>query len=197
MKKQSIADLLIWVLLAASLLFLKGNKFDTGERFILTLAFGVLCFPILIGLLTPIIKKIKIDSILLGLFLIFLWLSFLFSETSNFGFSEVFVITGAVAVYIGIAAEPRTEHDRLLNWIVWLGVASALFGFVYFLTQFEPRMAGPFFDPFRRAHFFPNTFAGTFPSRRSFFTFRPTIFRTSTCKDGRCDFIFCGELYHG
>lgn len=142
-----------------SLIFGQGNKFDTADRLYLVLFFGVIVFPITAVLLFKAKIKISIiELIMLTAFLVFSWISFLFSETKNFGFSEVLAATGAVIIYFAIAMSQKISK-RFLQFLVILAFLGSVFGLFYFLTQFEQRVAGPFFEFGRRAHFFPNAFA--------------------------------------
>ena len=159
MKRNALAYGVIGVILIVTLFFLKGNKFDTGERFILTLLVGAVAILIIVLMAKSESRALNPDRLLLGGFLALSWLSFFFSETKNFGFSEMFVLTACIGIFFAIGSQKPHIPKFFLKTIVVITVASSIFGLIYFMTQFEPRMAGPFFDPSRRAHFFPNTFA--------------------------------------
>ena len=160
MKRSHCAYIIIGFFLLVSLLYLKGNKYDTAERFWMALLFAVSMAGIVFSLLQLKTRRLKPDALLLSVFVLFLWLSFFFSETKNFGFSEALVLTACIATYLLIARQKVSQNPNIfLKFIVGLAVLSSVFGLIYFVTQFEPRVAGLFFDPWKRPHFFPNTFA--------------------------------------
>lgn len=138
---------------------LAGNKFDTAEKLWPFLLSGLVVLPLVIIFWKKMTQKISWFEIiaLLG-FLALSWLSFIFSQAKTFGFSEMYVLTAAVALYL-VFAQIKKNYSILLGIIVALAFLASIFGLLYFVSEFEPRIAGIFFYPLKRAAFFPNAFA--------------------------------------
>ncbi|MBI5413833.1 O-antigen ligase family protein [Candidatus Peregrinibacteria bacterium] len=157
--KDKIAILGVTVLMILSFLALDAAKYDTANRIWLVLLIG--CAAVFIPLLLT-FKGIGEHPLLSSTVLLWcalVWVSFYFSQTKNYGFSEAIVYT--VIPLLGLSLSTlKSANWRLLRQIfVFFAIASALYGFWYFPTHGEARMAGLFLEARDPRHFFPNTFA--------------------------------------
>lgn len=157
--RQRIGVISLIAVLVVSLAVISAAKFDTADRIWLVLFLGsaAIFMPIFFG--TAGIKKHPWQSLFLILWLIFVWLSLLFSKTANYGFSEAVGFSLAGFAALGVSAFDEKSKRALVYSILFLAVVSSLFGFWYFPTHGETRMAGLFLDWSDYRHFFPNAFA--------------------------------------
>lgn len=140
-------------------MFLDASKYDTADRIWLSLLIGVgiIIIPFIAGLKG--LTTNSISTVSLGIFCILLWISFGFSQTKNFGFTEVLCISTIAFFGISISAQSEKTFKYFRRTILFFAVLSAFYGFWYFATHAETRMAGLFIDAFNYRNFFPNAFA--------------------------------------
>lgn len=147
------------LLMAVSFLFIDASKYDTADRIWLSLLLGtgIIILPFITGIKG--LTTHPLQSLVLGIFCILLWISFKFSQTKNFGFTEVLCISTIAFFGISITTQSEKIFSYLRRTIIFFAVLSALYGFWYFTTHAETRMAGLFIDAFNYRNFFPNAFA--------------------------------------
>ncbi len=105
-------------------------------------------------------KSVALEKIFLFMFLLFVGLSFVFSETKNIGLPEVMAYFGAVGLYLIFAYRENKWMSAFLKIVCIGATMAALFGFVIFLIkEAPPRMIGPFFNIFYPSNLWPNAFA--------------------------------------
>jgi|GEM_PF-1149755 len=105
-------------------------------------------------------KDIALEKIFLFVFLLFVGLSFVFSETKNIGLPEVMAYFGAVGLYLVFAYRENRWMSAFLKIVCIGATMAALLGFVIFLLkEAPPRMIGPFFNIFYPSNLWPNAFA--------------------------------------
>lgn len=157
--KNLILPAIFAILMAVSFLFLDASKYDTADRIWLSLLIGVgiIIIPFITGLKG--LTTNSISTVSLGIFCILLWISFGFSQTKNFGFTEVLCISTIAFFGISISAQSEKTFKYFRQSILFFAVLSAFYGFWYFATHAETRMAGLFIDAFNYRNFFPNAFA--------------------------------------
>lgn len=145
--------------LAASLLFLDASKYDTADRVWMSLALGVgiVLLPLLFGF-EGLRRTPLMTSALTG-WIMWTGVALVFSHTKNYGFTEVVVLAFAALLGICVIGLERVHRKKLLAVVMVIAVLASLYGFWYFPTHKEPRMAGFFLDAFDVRHFFPNAFA--------------------------------------
>lgn len=149
----------ISALLIISFLNLDTAKYDTAFRVWLPLVLGVGIFlpALLLGFRG--VRERPVLSLTLAGFCIFVWISWIFSQTKNYGFTEAIMYSFAALLGVSLTAAKKETLQILHRVILLLAIASALYSFFYFPTHGESRMAGLFLDAKDPRHFFPNAFA--------------------------------------
>lgn len=105
-------------------------------------------------------KGIALEKGVLFIFLLFVGLSFVFSETKNIGLSEVMAYFGAAGLYLIFAYRENKWMSAFLKVVCIGATMAALLGFAIFLMkEAPPRMIGPFFNIFYPSNLWPNAFA--------------------------------------
>ncbi|MEK7524199.1 MAG: O-antigen ligase family protein [Patescibacteria group bacterium] len=145
--------------LALSFLFLDAAKYDTADRLWLVLIIGATTplIPLFLGI-QGLLKNTTLSFIAI-LWLAFLWISFFFSQTQNYGFSEVLIMSSGAVLMLCSTNLGATEWKLIRKIILGSAIFAALYGFWYFPTHGEARMAGLFLDAVDPRNFFPNAFA--------------------------------------
>lgn len=151
--------LAVTVLLAISFLNLDTAKYDTAVRLWLPLLIGIgILLPALLLRFRGVQEK-PITSLVLAGFCSAIWISFVFSQTKNYGFTEAVVYSFAGLLALSLSSIKKRAFQSLLYIVVIFAVASSLYGFFYFPIHGESRMAGLFLDAKDPRQFFPNAFA--------------------------------------
>lgn len=139
------------------------KKYDYGAGWPMVIVFCVL----LLAVLWLVRKEramrgtdITLEKVVVFVFLLFVGLSFVFSETRNVGFPEVMAYFGAFGLYLALAYRENKWMGTFLKVVCLGAVMAAALGFVIFLSrEAPPRMIGPFFNIFYASHLWPNAFA--------------------------------------
>lgn len=157
--RERTAILGITALMILSFIALDASKYDTAGRLWLVLLIG--CAAVFIPLLLTFkgIGAHPILSFTVLLWCALVWVSFFVSQTKNYGFSEAVVYTVIPLLGLSLSTLKSTNWRLLRQIFIFFAIASALYGFWYFPTHGEARMAGLFFDANDPRQFFPNTFA--------------------------------------
>lgn len=157
--KERAAVLGITVLMILSFLALDAAKYDTADRIWLVLLVGCAAALIPLFLTFKGVKEHPFLSLIVFSWCALVWVSFYFSKTKNYGFSEAVVYTAIPLLGLSLSSLKSANWRLLRQSLVIFAVASALYGFWYFPAHGENRMAGLFFDAADPRHFFPNAFA--------------------------------------
>lgn len=156
---EKLLPLGLTFILAVSFLNLDTAKYDTAVRLWLPLLIGMgILLPALLLRFRGVQEK-PIASLILAGFCSAVWISFVFSQTKNYGFTEAVVYSFAGLLALSLATVKKGAFQSLLYIVVLFAVASILYGFFYFPTHGESRMAGLFLDAKDPRQFFPNAFA--------------------------------------
>jgi len=99
------------------------------------------------------------EMMFLGIFCVFVVLSFMFSQVRNFGFSEVLAYLSAVLLYLLYSNMKVGFVDKFLKVVMWFSVFAVLLGYIFYFTRGEVRMFGPFFNILEHSNVWPNAFA--------------------------------------
>lgn len=135
------------------------NKYDYGAGFPMVLLFGVLLLPMAIYELRKKREWNLYEALFLGIFCTFVIVSFAFSQTKNFGFSEVLAYLSAVLLYLIYSNIKIGFSDKFLKVVMWFAVFSVFLGYIFYFTRAEVRMFGPFFNILDNSNVWPNAFA--------------------------------------
>ena len=149
---------LIFILLA-TLFNPVFNKYDYGAGFPMVLLFGVLLLPMAIYELKKKREKNVYELAFLGIFCIFVVVSFVFSQVRNFGFSEVLAYLSAVLLYLIYSNMKIGFIEKFLKIVMWFSVFAVFLGYVFYFARAEVRMFGPFFNILDNSNVWPNAFA--------------------------------------
>lgn len=149
----------ITALMAVSFLALNASKYDTADKvwLFLLLGAGIFLIPIFLGFSG--FRKHAFISMLLGFWCLLIWISYNFSQTKNYGFSEAVIFSVTAVLGICLTTISKNSWRTLINILIFFAIISALYGFWYFPTHGESRIAGLFLDASDPRHFFPNAFA--------------------------------------
>jgi len=135
------------------------NKYDYGAGFPMVLLFGVLLLPMAIYELKKKRERNLYEMTFLGIFCVFVVVSFVFSQVRNFGFSEVLAYLTAVLLYLIYSNIKIQFTEKFLKVVMWFSVFSVLLGYIFYFTRAEVRMFGPFFNLLDNSNVWPNAFA--------------------------------------
>lgn len=135
------------------------KKYDYGAEYPMLLAFALVLFCVAIYEFRQKKERGLWETFFVLIFLGAIALSFVFSQTQNTGFSEVFAIFMASSLYL-LFAYNKSETLKQLMHIVCFGAVLAVFwGYLQYLLMPETRMFGPFMNLFYHANEWPNAFA--------------------------------------
>lgn len=135
------------------------KKYDYGAEFPLVIVFGVLLLVIGVAEWRKKREAANLEQIFLSLFTLLVVISFIFSQTKNYGFSEVLAFLSVSSLYL-IIAYTKIPWIKIFLKIVAVGaLLSVLLGFILYFWWPEVRMIGPFFNILYHAHVWPNAFA--------------------------------------
>lgn len=154
--QEQLASFFIAIILLVSILWIDGSHYDTAQRMGLVLFLGGFCLMLCLFVIKTIIRYPNFGFVL-GLWMISIWTSFFFSQTKNYGFSEAIIYT--VGSFFLFLAGGIKRRNMVLHILVGITLLSAFYGFWYFPTHSETRMAGLFLGASDPRHFFPNAFA--------------------------------------
>ncbi len=135
------------------------NKYDYGAGFPMLLLFGVLLLPMAVCELRKKREWNLHEVLFLGIFCVFVIVSFVFSQTKNFGFSEVLAYLSAVLLYLIYSNIKIGFSEKFLKIVMWFSVFAVLLGYIFYFTRAEVRMFGPFFNILDHSNVWPNAFA--------------------------------------
>lgn len=135
------------------------KKYDYGAGFPLVIIFSILVFVLVFVEFRKKREKVIFEKLALFVFAIFMVLSFVFSQTQNFGLSEVMAYVSVVGFYLIYGYQKIEWKGAFFKFLVVCGVLAVLLGFVLYLWRDHPRMMGPFFNTLYHAHVWPNAFA--------------------------------------
>ncbi|MDP4011787.1 MAG: O-antigen ligase [Candidatus Roizmanbacteria bacterium] len=135
------------------------NKYDYGAGFPMVLMFGVLLLPLAFYELRKKREWNLYEVMFLGIFCVFVILSFVFSQAKNFGFSEVLAYLSAVLLYLLYSNMKVGFVEKFLKVVMWFSVFAVLLGYIFYFTRGEVRMFGPFFNILEHSNVWPNAFA--------------------------------------
>lgn len=156
--RSNVSFLLLLSVFAFALLNLSGKRVDIGEYFFPTLLFGASIVPILLGIYRQKREQEGWEGTLLSLFLILYIVSFSFSQTKNFGYSELIVWVGCILLYLGLS-KIHFRKDWCWKVLVTLASVSTIIGFIFFLTKPAARLYGTFLEGNTISDNWPNAFA--------------------------------------
>ncbi|MFA6305526.1 MAG: O-antigen ligase family protein [Candidatus Gracilibacteria bacterium] len=135
------------------------NKYDYGAGFPMVLMLGVLLLPMAIYEIRKKREWNLYEIIFLGVFCVFVVLSFVFSQARNFGFSEVLAYLSAVLLYLIYSNMKIGFTEKFLKVVMWFSVFAVLLGYIFYFARAEVRMFGPFFNILDNSNVWPNAFA--------------------------------------
>ncbi len=135
------------------------KKYDYGAGYPLILLLGVLLPFFAIRYYKEKSEFSIYEHLFLLLFLLAYALSFVFSQTQNFGFSEVLAYFSVVTVYFIFAFRKVEWMEKFLKLVAFSAFAAVLLGYVFYFYQPETRMFGAFFNINYHANVWPNAFA--------------------------------------
>jgi O-antigen ligase len=147
------------VFLAIALFNPVFKKYDYGAGFPLLLILGVLLA--VLGVIEFLKKREKnyLEMVFLMIFAGAVILSFYFSQTKNFGFSEVLAFSSMVPLYLLFAHKKNEWAGKFLDLVMVLTIFAVLVGYFIYIFSPETRMFGPFFNINYHANEWPNAFA--------------------------------------
>lgn len=99
------------------------------------------------------------ETIFLGVYLVFVGLSFVFSSAKNVGLSEVVATFSVIGLYQLYAYSKIDWMEKFLKVVVSAAVLSVVIGYFMYFFEVEDRMYGPFFNILYHANEWPNAFA--------------------------------------
>lgn len=135
------------------------KKYDYGAGWPLVLLFGVLVFVVAFLEWREKEEKVRWEKIFLGIFGGSFLLSFIFSQTRNFGFSELVAYLAVSCAYLIFAYREISWKEGFLKFIGVAGVLAVGLGYVFYFVEPENRMFGIFFNIQYHANVWPNAFA--------------------------------------
>lgn len=146
----------LWVIALLNPLF---KKYDYGAEFPLVIVLGVLLLFIGIAEWRKKREAATLEQLFLSLFTLFVVISFIFSQTKNYGFSEVLAFLSVSSLYLILAYTKILWIKKFMKVIAVGALLSVLLGFILYFWRAEVRMIGPFFNILYHAHVWPNAFA--------------------------------------
>lgn len=155
-----------YILLSAFFLCVLFNpvfkKYDYGAEFPMLLVFGVILVLVAIAEFKKereVSKSAIFEKIFLLIFMAAVVLSFVFSQTKNYGFSEVLAFCSLVPLYLIFAHKKINWTSKFLQIAAIGTILSVCLGyFIYFFLP-GPRMFGVFFNILYHSNVWPNAFA--------------------------------------
>jgi len=164
-----IPTLALSLLLLFSLFYQEGNKFDTTGRLFFPLfcgylALALLGFAVMRGLWLKKEREVLncqknfIQNLFLLGFLVFVLISFVKSQTFNFGFTEVLMSFSSVLIYFLLQTK-SLNFKFLYRLAIFLLSLAAICGYVLYFTSNHNRDFGLFYNPAIKAAAWPNAFA--------------------------------------
>jgi O-antigen ligase len=155
-----------YILLSVFWLFALFNpmfkKYDYGGGWPVLLVFGVILAVVAFFEFRKKREKgveVLWEKIFLLIFLAAIVASFVFSQTKNIGFSEVFAWGAIVPMYFLFAHQRNIWAEKFLRVVVIGTVAAVILGYALYFFRAETRFIGPFFNTLYHAHVWPNAFA--------------------------------------
>lgn len=155
---QSLPLVLLFFIVAYSTLNFSGKKYDDGAIFFPTLICVGLSVFVTFLLYSKNRESAPKEKGLLLLFIMLFALSWYFSETRAYGFSELLVWTASLLLYMSLA-HTTIQKKWFLNGIVGLGVVSSVIGFWFYMVQESARFLGTFQNVAMISENWPNAFA--------------------------------------
>ena len=141
------------------------KKFDYGAGWPMVLGFGLILGLVALHEWRESREKVALqthagrEKFFLVVFLAFVALSFLFSQTKNVGFSEVLAVMGMGSLYLLLAGQKVKWWEKFVEVVAVCGVIAVIWGYLQYLLMPETRMFGPFMNLFYHANEWPNAFA--------------------------------------
>ena len=174
-KIEYLPAIFLAVLLAATFLVPAANKFDTTSQMVMVLAFcatalGISFFGFFYrekNLLEnmPALKQGRWRSLMDGLmkislllYLIWVILSFFYSQTATFGFTEVLMTISGGLLFFSLRTH-FLKSSFIYSFLSFLLVISSFFGYIFYFTSHHNRDFGLFFNPAFKTDAWPNAFA--------------------------------------
>ncbi|MBP7670957.1 O-antigen ligase family protein [Candidatus Gracilibacteria bacterium] len=135
------------------------KKYDFGGEFPVVILLTFLNLFLVILAFRKLRSRFNLGDIFLGIFLLAITISFIFSQAWGIGLSEYLTFSGAVLTYFILSRTPKLNTQTLYT-IIKIGTLAAIaVGFYFYLTAPEPRMFGPFLDLDLKSMRWPNAFA--------------------------------------
>lgn len=161
MKKLSIVILSsFWLLDLLNPVF---KKYDYGAEWPMVILLSFFCLFFFLAFRkekSAWTASVKLEQIFIFVFLVFVGLSQIFSQTKNIGFNELMAFYSCFSVYLIFAYRENKWLGKFLKIIVIGAVLASILGFaIYILKEAPPRMIGSFFNIFYDSNLWPNAFA--------------------------------------
>ena len=161
MKKISVVLLSsFWLLVLLSPVF---KKYDYGAEWPMVILLSFFCLFFFLAFRkeqSAWSTSVKLEQVFIFVFLVFVGLSQIFSQTKNVGFNELMAFYSCFSVYLIFAYRENKWLEKFLKIIVIGAVLASILGFsIYVLKEAPPRMIGPFFNIFYASNLWPNAFA--------------------------------------
>ncbi len=157
-----IPGILIAGFLTLSLFDPLGNKFDVGRSIFLTLFFALIAlFISFVSFLNCQNNQKKyFEIITLFFFFLFSFFSFIYSETANFGFTEILMLGSVILIYLR-GREKLFDHSAkfLYGFSIFLTIFTSIFGYISYFFSHHNRDFGFFYNPDVKTDAWPNAFA--------------------------------------
>lgn len=138
------------------------KKYDYGAEFPMLLVFGVILVPVVIAEFKK-KREVGISALLEKIFLLIFMaavvLSFVFSQTKNYGFSEVLAFSSLVPLYFIFAHKKINWTSKFLQIAAIGTILSVCLGYFIYFFRPDPRMYGVFFNILYHSNVWPNAFA--------------------------------------
>ena len=139
------------------------KKYDYGAGWPIVIMLGVLCAVMFLCVRKQKVyvnRTMLLEKFFASGFLLFYFISFVFSETRNVGFNELLAFASCFTVYFIFAHRKNSGVIKFLKVVGIGAVIACAIGFVIYLTKNAPsRMIGPFFNIFYASNLWPNAFA--------------------------------------
>lgn len=135
------------------------KKYDYGAEYPMLLAFALVLFFVAIYEFRQKKERSLWEILFVLIFLGAVAASFVFSQTQNTGFSEVFAFFMAFSLYLLFAYNKSGTLKQLIHIVCFGAVVAVFWGYLQYLLMPETRMFGPFMNLFYHANEWPNAFA--------------------------------------
>jgi len=160
---KSSKNNLVFFILSAFFLFSLFNpifkKFDYGAGYPLVLLFGLIVAFFTLLEFKEKREKCTMDRVFLLIFVVFVFLSFVFSQTQNVGFNEVIAFISVSVFYLIYSNRKIEWMQRFIDIVVIAAVISVILAYFLYIFRPEVRFIGPFFNTLYHSHVWPNAFA--------------------------------------